>query len=215
MPSSFSSRREDGLRRGELLEHELDDLDARLVHARDDVLRHGDGRRDDVDVGFEARADHPDGIGHAVLAVHGELAGHDVHDLVVLRDLHSPRRVHDAGHVVARDLAVLARHGDDAAAVEGAHVGSGHADPGARDLDARHDLRFLGGALDRLDRRVHVDDVALAGAAVGRRALADDVERAARVLLADRARRSSKCPESQATRKFSGLANRNVPPRAD
>jgi hypothetical protein len=68
-------RREDRLGRGELLEHELHDLDPGLVHARDDVLRDRDGRRDDVDVDLEPAADHPERVGHAVLPVDGEVPG--------------------------------------------------------------------------------------------------------------------------------------------
>ena len=177
--------RQDGFRGRELLENELHDLDARLVGASHDVLCHRHGRRHDVHFGFEARADHPDRIRDAVLPVHGELPRDDVDDLVVLRDLDSPGRVDDARDVFLRDLTVLARHRDHAAAVEGAHVGAGGPDPGPRDLHAGHDFRLFRGPLDGLDRRVHIDDIALAGPAVGRRALADDVERAVGVLLTD------------------------------
>ena len=102
-------RRQHGLGRGELLEDELHDLDARLVHAGHDVLGHGDGRRDDVDVGLEPAPDHPERVGDPVLAVDGEVPGHDVHNLMILRDLHAPGGVDDAGDVLLGDLPVLAR----------------------------------------------------------------------------------------------------------
>ena len=156
-----------------------------LVHAGHDVLGDRHGRRHDVDVGLEAAADHAQRVGDAVLAVHREVPRHDVDDLMVLGDLDAPGRVDDPGDVLLGDLPVLAGHGHDAPAVEGPDVGARNAHPGARNLHAGHDLGLFGGPLDRLDRGVDVDDVALAGAAVGRGALADDVEGAAGVLLAD------------------------------
>src|SRR5207237_3872774 len=111
--------------------------------------------------------------------------GNHVDDLVVLGNLNAPGRVDDAGNVVAGYLPVLAGDRHDAAAVEGSDVRSGDAHPGARYLDSGHDLRFFRGALDRVDRGVDVDDVPFARAPVGRGALADDVERAVGVLLAD------------------------------
>ena len=111
--------------------------------------------------------------------------GHDVDDLVVLGDLDAPGRVDDPGHVLLRDLPVLAGHGDHPPAVERPHVGARNPHPGAGNLHAGHDFGLFGGPLDGLDRGVDVDDVALAGAPVGRGALADDVEGAAGVLLAD------------------------------
>ena len=130
-------RRQDGLGRGELLEDELHDLDARLVHAGHDVLGDRHGRRHDVDVRLEPAADHADRVGHAVLAVHREVPGHDVDDLVVLGDLHAPGGVDDPGDVLLGDLPVLAGHGDDPPAVEGPDVRARDPDPGAGDLDAR------------------------------------------------------------------------------
>ena len=89
--------RQHRFRRGELLEHELNDLDARLVHAGHDVLGHGHRRGHDMHVRLQPRADHPDRVRDAILAVHRELSRHDVDDLVVLGDLHPARRVDDPG----------------------------------------------------------------------------------------------------------------------
>ena len=43
---------------------------------------------DDVDLDLEPAADHPLGIGDAVLAVDREVPGKNVHNLMILRDLH-------------------------------------------------------------------------------------------------------------------------------
>ena len=76
------------------------------------------------------------------------------------------------------DLAVLARDGDHAPAVGSADVPAGHAGDHARDLDARHLLGVADGLLDALDRRVDVDDDALAQAPRRAGPDADDVESA-------------------------------------
>src|SRR5207253_6204215 len=65
------------------------------------------------------------------------------------------------------------------------YVAAGDARVDARDLEACHLLGLGDGGLDRLDRRVDVDDDPAPEAAGGRRPDADDVEAAVRGGLPD------------------------------
>jgi len=158
-----------------------------------------------VDVRLEPGPDHAQRVGDSVLPVHRELAGHDVDNLMILRDLHATGGVDDPGHVFLRDLSILAGDGDHSATVEGADIRAGDAHPGAGDLDPRHDLRLLGGALDRLDRGVDVDDVALAGSRLAA-APFPMTSNPPWAFCSPIRTQILEVPMSQATRKFSGLA---------
>ena len=79
-------------------------------------------------------------------------------------------------HVLARDLAVLAGDGDHAAAVEALDVRARQRQVHRVDLDAGHQLGLFDRLLDRVDRRLEVDDDAAPDAARLGDAEADDVE---------------------------------------
>ena len=103
-PSSFSSSVEHRVARGELLEHDVLDLEAAALHALDDVLRGAVGAGDDVHLGLEAHARHADRLADAFLAVDDEFLRQDVQDLLVGRDRHGPRRVDHALDVAGASL---------------------------------------------------------------------------------------------------------------
>src|SRR5207247_1944617 len=84
-----------------------------------------------------------------------------------------------------RTMPCTARPSQDTAAVGAAAVAAGDARVDARDLEACHLLGLGDGGLDRLDRRVDVDDDPAPEAAGGRRPNADDVEAAVRGGLPD------------------------------
>ena len=177
-PTSSSRHAEVALVRGQhrlgrrqRLEDHLDHLDAGAVDAGQQRLRARGLAGHQVDLHLEAAAEHAERVGDAALLVDDELLRHGVQDLAVGRQGRRLRRVEHALDVRARDLAVLARHRDHAARVDAADVGAGDAHVGARDLDAGHHLGLLARGLERLDRRLDVDDVAAARAAVGRTAL--------------------------------------------
>src|SRR5262249_12686731 len=84
--------------------------------------------------------------------------------------------VDGAPDVLARDLAVLSGDRDDAAAVERLHVRARQPEVDGIDLDARRQLRLVDGLLDRLDRRLEIDDHAAPDAPRLRRAESDDAQ---------------------------------------
>ena len=177
--------REHGLGGGERLEDHLDDLDAGAVDAGQQGPRAGDVAGHQMDHHLQAGAEHAERIVDPALLVDDELLRDGVQDLAVGRQGGRLRRVEHALDVLAGDLAVLAGDADHAARVDAADVGAGDADVGAGDLDAGHHLGLLARRLERLDGGLDVDDVPLAGAAVGGQPLADDLDAAFVVALAD------------------------------
>src|SRR6185503_7105096 len=173
------------LARRQLLDHGLGDVDAGAVHAGDDVLGRALAAGDDVDVDLEPGAGHPHRRADAVLLVDDKILRQHVEDLAAGRQRHRLGGVDRAAHVLAGDLAVLAGHGDDAAAVEPFDVRPRQRQVHRVDLDASHQLGFLDRFLDRVDRRLEVDHDAAPDAARFGDTDADDVDRLAADDLAD------------------------------
>ena len=98
-----------------------------------------------------------------------------------------------AADVLAGDLAVLAGHGDDAAAVEALDVRAAHRQVRRADLDAGHQLGLLDRLLDRIDGGFEVDDDAALQALRLGQADADHVEPAALGRPRRRPCRPSRC----------------------
>ena len=155
------------------------------VDARDDVLRRRRAAGDDVDVHFEPRAGHADRRADAVLLVDDEVLRQHVEDLAAARQRDGLGGVDRAAHVLARDLAVLAGHRHDAAAVERLDVRARQPEVDRVDLDARGQLRLVDGLLDRLDGGLEVDDHAAPDPVRVREPEPDDVEPAVVGHLAD------------------------------
>ena len=78
------------------------------------------GAGGDVQIDFEPRADHADGIEDAGLIVDDELARQQVQDLAVGRTLDGARTLHGGAHIFARDLAHAAAELEAAVGVEAA-----------------------------------------------------------------------------------------------
>src|SRR5262249_55622275 len=95
------------------------------------------------------------------------------------------RCVDGAADVFARDLAVLAGHGNHPAAVESLDVRPGQRQVDGVNLDAGHQLRFVDRLLDRVDRGFEVHDDAAADSARFGDAEPDDVETVAVEHFAD------------------------------
>ena len=163
-----------GVARRELLEHDVLDREAAALHALDDVLRGADGARHEMHLGFEPHARHADRLADAFLRVDDEFLRQHVDDALIGRDRDGARRVDDALDVAGADLFVANR--DDAVRVQAADVAAGDARQHAVDLAAGHELGFLDRALDRLHRRLDVDDDAALQPARRIRADADDLE---------------------------------------
>ena len=100
-------RREDGLGRGEPAGDQLVDLDVGRGDALGEVLDRGRRGGDDVGLDLEADRAHAERVHHALLAVDGVAAGHDVEDLAGGRDRDGPGDLDGAvdvllGHLAAR-----------------------------------------------------------------------------------------------------------------
>ncbi len=93
---------EAGEARGELLEHDVVDLEPAALDALLDVLRGAVGAGDDVHLGLEPHAGHADGIADAFLPVDDEFLRQHVQDLLVRRDGHRLGRVDHVLHVRRR-----------------------------------------------------------------------------------------------------------------
>jgi hypothetical protein len=88
----------------------------------------------------------------------------------------APRGRRRAADILARDLAVLPRDGNHAAAVEALDVRPRQREVDRIDVHARHQLGFVDRLLDRLDCSFEVHDDATPNAARLGHAEADDVE---------------------------------------
>ena len=90
---------------GQRLENRVVDHDAGAIHGGDDILRGGAGRGDDVNVDFEALADHADGVANAVLRVDQKFLRQHVQHFAVFGQRDVARGVDGAANVVALDVA--------------------------------------------------------------------------------------------------------------
>ena len=126
---------------------------------------------------------HADRVADALLAVDDEFLRQHVQDLLVGGDRDRLGRIDHVLDVAVADL--LVAHAHDAVGVEAAHVAAGDAGVHRVDLAAGHELGFLHGALDRLHRRLDVDDHALLQPARGLRAQAEQLDHPVRADLAD------------------------------
>ena len=184
-PSSFSSGRQHRFGGADLLDDGVDDAHAGAIHARHQVLRGGRRAGHDVHVDLEPRARHPDRRADAVLLVDDEVLRQHVQDLATGRQADRLGRLDRPPHVIARDLAALARNGNHAAAVEALDVGARHRQVHRVDLDAGHQLGLVHRLLDRVDGGLEIDDHPAPDAARLRDADPDDVEAAVVDQLAD------------------------------
>ena len=117
-----------------------------------------------MNVHLEPRARHADRRADAILLVDHEILRQHVQNLSARRQRDGLRRIDGAPDVLASDLAVLAGHRDDAAAVESLDMRARQREVHRIDLDPCHQLRFFDGLLDRIDGRFEVHDHAAADA---------------------------------------------------
>src|SRR5215470_16396465 len=115
------------------LENGVADEDAGFVGGSDEILRRGDRRRDDVNVGFKTLADHAEGVADAVLRVDAKFMGEDVEDFAVGRERDVASGVDGAANVVAFDVAGAITKSDAAAAVDAADVAASYPNDGGFD----------------------------------------------------------------------------------
>src|SRR5277367_763159 len=155
---------ETGFGGSERLENRVVDADARAIHGGDNILGGGAGGGDDVHVGFEALADHADGVADIILGVEKKFLGKDVEHFAIFGKLHPASGFDGATHVVTLNIAGPRADGDAATAVDAAHVDAGDSDQGGFDGHADDGFGFFDRAANGTDREVQIHDLAFAPA---------------------------------------------------
>ena len=130
---------------------------------------------------FQPHPAHAERFAHILLSIDDEFLVEHVQDLLVVRDLHRPRRVDHALDVCLGYLLVLHRH--HALRVETAHMATGNSRIDLANLAVSHELGLLQRPLDGVHCCLDVDDNTFFQAA--RRVLPhpDDLEAALRQKL--------------------------------
>ena len=96
---------EAGFGGGERLEDCVADDYSGAIYGGDDILSGGGGGGDDVDVRFEALADHADGVADAVLAIEHEFLREDVEDFAIFGEADIAGGFDGAADVIFLDVA--------------------------------------------------------------------------------------------------------------
>ena len=177
-PQLFLIRCEHGFARRELFDDGVHHGETGPIDAYHDVLRGSRPACYDVDVHLQTGAGHADRSADAVLIVDNEILREHMKDFSAGRQRHRLRRIDRPPHIVPRDFAVLSSNGDHASAVEPLDVRARDGDIDRVDFDAGHELGFLDGMLDGVDRRLEIDDSAAPNAPGFRDADTDDLEAA-------------------------------------
>ena len=144
--------------------------DAGLVRGGNQILSRGDGRGHQVNICFQALANHADGVANAILRVHSEFMWKDVQNFAVFGKRDVACGIHRPAHVITLNVARTLSQSDATAAVYAAHVRAGHADHRLFHGHVRHALGFLDGAANRTDGGVEINNQTLAQALGLRRA---------------------------------------------
>src|SRR5208282_4779043 len=149
---------EAGLRGSQWLKDSIADENAGLVGCGHKILGSGNGRSDDVNVGFQPLADHADGIADAILGIHDELMRKDMQNFAVggKRDVASG--FNGTAHIVAFNVPGTRPQGDSAAAVHTANVAAGDTNGGGFHRDVGDAFGLLHGAANGTDRGVQIDN---------------------------------------------------------
>ena len=127
-------------------------------------MRGGDGRGYEMDVGFEALADHADGVANAVLSIDHEFVRKDVEDFAVFRKRDVAGGIDGAANIVALDVASTVAKCYPAAAIDATDMAAGYADDRRLHGNVRDAFRFFDRAANGADGGVEIDDEALAQA---------------------------------------------------
>ena len=138
--------RQAGFRGGQRLEHRVVDQDAGFIRGGNQILRGGYRGSDHVNVGFQALADHADGVADAVLRVDAKFMRQNVQHFAIVGKRNVARGVDSAAHIFALDVARARTKGDAAAAVHAAHMISGYPNDGGFDRNVGDTFGFFDGA---------------------------------------------------------------------
>ena len=158
-----------GLGGGDGLEHGLRDFEPGAIGAGDGALKCAARTGGDVQVDFEARADHAHRIEDAGLIVDDELAREQVENFAIRRALDGAGALHGGAHVFARNLAHAAAQVEAAVGIEPEDVRAADADDALVDVGAGHALGVLAGGFHGLRGGTELgDDIPSASSAPAR-----------------------------------------------
>ena len=136
-----------------------------------------------MDVDFEPYTAHAERYAHIALAVDHEFLIQDMQHLLVGRDRDRLGGFDHALDVLLGDLAILDRH--HAARIDALDMAAGDTGIDVADLAVGHQFGLFQRALDRVDRRLDVDDHAFLESLRRMAAHADDLEAAVRLHFGD------------------------------
>src|SRR5581483_2362449 len=139
----------------------------------------------DVNVDFDPRAEHPDGVGDSILPIHQEVLANGMDDVVLGRQVDGFRVFDHVLHVGFRDLAIGRDHRVHAAVVKAAQMPARHAQVHAADLDVGHLLGLDNGMPYIFFAEGGIANLAFANTARARLTQADDVQGAIRVEISN------------------------------
>jgi len=154
---------EGGFGGGNGFEDGLGDFKAGFVGAGDDALLGAGRTGGDVEVDFEAVADHANGVVDAGLLVEDELLGEQVDDLAIGRQRDGTGAVDGGADFFAGDLAHTRPEADATAAVEAADVRSANGDDAALDGGLGNVFSESGGLVDGFNCGPDFGDDSFAG----------------------------------------------------
>ncbi len=144
------------------------------MYALDDILSGTFRAGYHVNFGFQAYPGHADRFAYAFLIINKEFLRQDVQDFLIRRYGDSPGCVDYPIDIATAHFLVPDR--DDAMRVEAAYMAAGYACVNGVNVAARHQLGFLDRALDRVNRRLDVDDHAFLESTRRMRPNSDDLD---------------------------------------
>jgi len=124
---------ENDLRGGDRIHHDIVHFDIELLYAANRVLNPGHHPMNDVVIGLQLGAEHPERINHALLSIDIIALDDRVQDYILLRNRDLLGLVFDIPDFFFRDFAFI-RQGDRASVVETLQVTTGHCEPHAFDF---------------------------------------------------------------------------------
>src|SRR5262249_102570 len=140
---------EAGFGGSERLENGVADENASSVGRGDKVLRRGDRRSDNVDVGFETLADHAHGVPNSLLGIDRKFVGESVEDFAIFGERNVARGIDGPTHVIALNVAGTVAERDATTAIQAAHVAARYTDESGFDRNVSYPFRLFDGTANR------------------------------------------------------------------
>src|SRR3990172_2131052 len=132
---------QDGLRRGQLLQNDIVDLQTATAYTLDDILRGTDSTGYHVHLGLQSYTRHANRITYTLLVIDHKLLRQDVQNALIGWYRDGARSVDDAVNITLHYLVVT--DGNDTVRVEAANVTTGDTGIDRANLATGHQFRLL------------------------------------------------------------------------